>query len=111
MAAGKFNITIEQGATFSKTLTIKDANGDAINLTGKTFASKLRRKPTDATAAATFTFTVVNAAAGQVRWSMSATTTAGLIPEYHYYDLEMTDGATVTRLMEGTAFVKFEVTK
>ena len=111
MAAGKHNILIEQGATYSKTLTIKDTNGVAINLTGKTFASKLRRRPTDTTAAATFTLTVINAAAGTVSWQMSATTTAGIVAEPHYYDLEMTDGATVTRLMEGTAFVNFEVTK
>ena len=111
MAAGKHNILIEQGATYSKTLTIKDTSGDPVNLTGKTFASKLRRRPTDTNAAATFTFTVLNAAAGTVRWSMPATTTSGIVAEPHYYDLEMTDGATVTRLMEGTAFVPFEVTK
>jgi hypothetical protein len=111
MAAGKHNILIEQGATFSKTLTLRDATGDPINLTGKTFASKLRKRPTDASAAATFTLTVINAAAGTVSWQMSATTTAGIVAEPHYYDLEMTSGATVTRLMQGTAFVNFEVTK
>lgn len=111
MAAGKHNILIEQGATFSKTLTIKDATGDPINLTGKTFASKLRKRPTDTNAAATFTLTVINAAAGTVSWQLSATTTSGITAEPHYYDLEMTDGATVTRLMQGTAFVNFEVTK
>ena len=111
MAAGKHNILIEQGATFAKTLTIKDATGDPINLTGKTFASKLRRRPTDVNAAGTFTFTVINAALGTVSWTMPATTTAGIVAEPHYYDVEMTEGSTVTRLMEGTAFVNFEVTK
>lgn len=111
MAAGRHNILIECGATFAKTLTLKDSTGDPINLTGKTFASKIRRRPTDTTAAATFTLTVINAAAGTISWQMSATTTAGILAEPHYYDLEMTDGATVTRLMEGTAFVNFEVTR
>jgi hypothetical protein len=111
MAAGKHNILIEQGATFSKTLTLKDEHDAPINLTGKTFASKLRRRHTDTAASATFTFTVINAALGTVRWSLTATQTAGILAEPHYYDLEMTDGATVTRLMEGTAFVNFEVTK
>ena len=111
MAAGKHNILIEQGATFSKTLTIKDVDGVAINLTGRTFASKLRRRPTDVAATATFTVSILNAAAGTVTWSMPATTTAGIKAEPHYYDLEMTQGSVVTRLIEGTAFVNFEVTK
>jgi hypothetical protein len=111
MAAGKLNILIEQGATFSKTLTLKDEHGAPINLTGKTFASKIRRRPTDTQAAATFTMTVINAALGKVSWSLTATQTSAVIAEPHYYDIEMTDGATVTRLMEGTAFVNFEVTR
>lgn len=111
MAAGKLNIVIEQGATFSKTLTIKDVDGDPINLTGRTFRSQIRRRPTDTNPAATFTMAVVNASAGTVSWQMSATTTAGIVPEPHYYDVEMQDNGVVTRLMEGTAFVNFEVTK
>lgn len=111
MSAGKLNIMIEQGATFSKTLTIKDAANIPINLTGKTFASKLRRRPTDMTAAAQFTFSIIDAPAGRVRWALTAGQTAQLVAEPHYYDIEMTDGAIVTRLMQGTAFVEFEVTK
>lgn len=111
MAAGKLNILIEQGATFSKTLTIKDSDGLPINLTGKTFRSQIRRRPTDVNPAASFTMAVLNAAAGTVSWQMSATTTSSVVAEPHYYDVEMVEGAVVTRLMEGTAFVNFEVTK
>ena len=111
MAAGKLNIVIEQGATFSKVLTIKDSDGLPINLTGKTFRSQLRRRPTDVTPAASFTMAVLNAANGTVNWQLTATATAGIVAEPHYYDVEMVEGAVVTRLMEGTAFVNFEVTK
>lgn len=111
MAAGKFNITIEQGATFSKTLTLKDEHGAPIDLTGKTFRSQVRKRPTDVNPAATFSFTVISAVQGTVRWQLTATQTAAIVAEPHYYDIEMVDGSTVTRLMEGTAFINFEVTR
>jgi hypothetical protein len=78
---------------------------------GATFAAKLRRRPTDTTAAATFTVAISDAVEGEVTWSLSNTLTAGLVAEPHYYDVEMTTGGVVRRLVEGTAFVNFEVTK
>ena len=113
MAAGKLNITIEQGATFSKSLQLKDSEGQAIDLTdsGSAFTSKLRRRPTDSLAAATFTLIVEDSLNGIVSWSLTPIQTAALKAEPHYYDIEMTTGSVVRRLMEGTAFVNFEVTK
>jgi hypothetical protein len=110
MAAGKLNLVVEQGATFARTCTILN-NGTAVNLTGKTLRGKLRRKPTDASAAADFTIAVTNAAGGVFTLGLSATTTATMVAEPHFYDIELVDGATVTRLMEGTAYVSFEVTR
>ncbi len=42
MAAANFNIIIEQGTDFSKTATVMDSTGQAVDLTGATFEAKWR---------------------------------------------------------------------
>ena len=37
------NLTIDQGASFSSDVTVKDANGNAFNLTGYTAAAKMAK--------------------------------------------------------------------
>ena len=36
------NIFIDQGATFSETITVKDTSGNALNLTGFTAIAQIR---------------------------------------------------------------------
>lgn len=112
MAAGQLNILIEQGATFTRTLTIEQTAGVPLNLTGYTFSGKLKRNYTDANAAATFGLTVANAAAGTVTWTLTSTQTAALIPQVHIYDIRMTAPSTgaVTRILEGEAWVSASAT-
>ena len=38
------NLTIDQGATFTSDVTVKDANGNAFNLTGYTAAAKTSQR-------------------------------------------------------------------
>ena len=78
MAAGQLNILVEQGATFERTLTVESVPGTPLNLTGYAFAGKMKKNFTDANAAATFSFTITNAAAGQVKWALTAQQTAAL---------------------------------
>jgi hypothetical protein len=112
MAAGLLNILIEQGATFSRTLTVESAPGTPINLTGYTFAGKMRKNLTDTTAAVAFTLSVSSASSGQVLWTLSATQTDALAPQVHRYDIEMTaPGGTVTRILEGEAWVSGSATR
>jgi len=113
MAAGSLNILVEQGATFTRTLTIESTPGVPLNLTGYTFAGKMKRHLTDANAAASFSLTVANAAAGTLSWSMSASTTDTLAPQIHRYDIEMTNtgSGVVTRLLEGEAWVSGSATR
>ena len=44
MAAGLLNILVEQGSTFSRTLTVEQTAGVPLNLTGYTFAGKMKRQ-------------------------------------------------------------------
>ena len=37
------NIFIDQGATFTTTVTVTDANGDAVNLSGYSVAAQIRK--------------------------------------------------------------------
>lgn len=112
MASGILNILVEQGATFSRILTIEATPGNPLDLTGYTFAGKMKRSFTDANAAAVFDLTVTNAAIGEVTWVMTPVQTQALVPQVHRYDIEMTRTSTavVTRLLEGEAFVSASMT-
>lgn len=114
MSAASFNITIEQGATFEKQITYKDANGNAIDLTNVTDARAQIRPTIASNSSEDFTVEVDDdPTTGIIHWSMSATTTAGLTaPSTQYYDLEIefADG-TVRRLLSGTVTVSPEVTR
>ncbi|CAB4154492.1 hypothetical protein UFOVP642_8 [uncultured Caudovirales phage] len=112
MAAGQLNILIEQGATFSRILTVETTPSVPLNLTGYTFAGKLKRSFTDANAAATFGIAVTNAALGQATWTLTPVQTQSLPPQVLRYDIEMTQtsSGTVTRLLEGEAWVSASMT-
>lgn len=113
MAAGQLNILVEQGATFSRTLTVESTPGVPLNLTGYTFAGKMKRHYSDANAAATFGLAVSNAAQGQVAWTLTAQQTDALAAQVHVYDIEMTatSSGTVTRILEGEAWVSASATR
>lgn len=125
MAAGNYDILIEQGATFEITLTLKDYNSIPINLDGLTFRGKLKKTFADVAAVANFTFTVLNQSipdnVGKVTVSLSAITTAALETSANgtlrtlttmVYDIE-SENATgfVTRWLQGEAKISPEVTK
>ena len=110
MAAGQHNILLEEGSAFTRILTIESAPGVPINLTGYTFAAKMKRNIADAEPALTFTIAVSNAAAGQVAWTATSAQTLALAPQVHHYDVDMTHGSTTTRILEGLAWVSPSVT-
>ena len=111
MASGKLDITVEQGATFSRTITIKDASNTAVNISSDTFAGQIRKRHQSATTQAAFSFTITDGANGEVTATISNTNTSSMDPGDFVYDIEWTSGSTVTRLLEGTATVTPEVTR
>jgi len=105
------NLTIDQGATFSSDVTVKDANGNAFDLTGYTAAAKLAKGFSSTRTRTDFTTTIAaDATSGVVTLSLTATQTAALDAERYVYDLEITSGATVTRVIEGIISVRPQVT-
>lgn len=109
--SGKLDLTIEQGATFSRVITIKDSSNVAVNITSDTFAGQVRKRHQSGTVEATLTCTVTDGANGEVTATISATDTAAMDSGDFVYDIEWTSGSTVTRLLEGTATVTPEVTR
>ena len=111
MAAGTYNFIVEQGATFTRQLTVKE-NSSAMDLTGYSVASKMRSTHDSSTVVGTFTCTVSNASGGIITISMTSSTTAAIEEGIYVYDLEITSGSSiVTRLLQGNITVNPEVTR
>lgn len=109
--SGKLDLTIEQGATFSRTITIKDASNVVVDISTDTFEGQVRKRHQSGTTEASFTMTVTDGPNGEVTATISATDTAAMDAGDHVYDIEWTSGSTVTRLLEGTATVTPGVTR
>ena len=105
------NLTIDQGATFSSDVTVKDAQGNAFNLTGYTAVAKLAKGFASTKTRTNMTTSIAtDATTGVVTLSLTATETAALDAERYVYDLEITSGAAVTRVIEGIITVRPQVT-
>lgn len=122
MAAGIYNITIEQGATFTITVTLTDGATPAvpIDLTGYTGRGQIRLNATDTTALADFTVTVLTPEEdGKVEITLSATDTEAIATTgLNYtevleaqYDVELVNGDEVIRLLNGACYISPEITK
>ena len=117
MALGnRFDIEINQGATYQLTVTWKDSAGTAINLTGYTARMQVRETYSSASTIVSLTDgsgITLGGAAGTIAILISATTTAALTAPFSgVYDLELVSaGGVVTRLLQGAATVTPEVTR
>jgi hypothetical protein len=116
MPAGKHDIYIEQGATWSLPLVWKTAEGVAIDVTGYTARMHMRKKVTDAEIVMELTTEnnriTLGGAAGTINLAITAADTETLTGS-GVYDLEMIapDLITVTRLLEGKYALSVEVTR
>jgi hypothetical protein len=108
--ATKANIVVDQGTTFSTTISLTDDNGDPIDLTGYTGRSQMRKHYTSSNSQS---FTVsLNSTEGTVALSLTAAQTANLTAGRYVYDVEVVSGANVvSRIIEGIVTVTPEVTR
>jgi hypothetical protein len=121
--AGRFDITIEQGAVLSLPLTLKNTNGTAFDLTGYTGRGQIRKFHRSTSIIASFTVTIPTTGelitSGKLTVSLTAIETAAISAgeeitdekSKYVYDLEIISGATVKRILEGFVFVSPEVTR
>ena len=110
--ASILNQIIDQGSTFSKSITVYQTDGATIqNLTGYTVSSQLRKNYTSS-ASTTINASINNAAGGLIVMSLTAVQTAALKSGRYVYDLQITAAdSTVTRVIEGVITLRPEVTK
>jgi len=108
--ATKANLVIDQGTTFSTTLTLTDENGDLINLSGYISNCQIRKHYTSSTA--TTVNTSINTESSVITLSLNADETSNIVAGRYVYDVEITSSANVTsRIVEGIVTVTLEVTK
>lgn len=117
MPAVKVNLVIEQGATFRKTWTLKDADGNPVDLTGYTARSQARPAVDSATTLWDLTSSpaagmTVDGPGGSVTMEHTDEETAAFAWSRGVYDVEIeSPTGDVARLSEGSVRVKPEVTR
>ena len=111
MAAGKYNMIVQQGATYAQNVTLKNAAGSAVNIATGSAACQIKGSYTDIVPAATFTCGVPVGTDGVITLLLSAAQTSALTITTGVYDLELYLGGQVYRIMQGNVVVLPEVTK
>jgi glutamine cyclotransferase len=105
------NLTIDQDADFTQTLTVKDSAGAVVDLTGQTVTSKIRKTHLSTTSYS-FTTALVSATDGTCSITMTDTVTASLTEGRYVWDLTTTtSGGLITRRIEGRVTVTPSVTR
>ena len=112
MTAATYDLVIDQGSDFAIDLTITEG-GTAKNLTGYSGRAQIRTTHAAASATASFTVTIVNAANGTMKLELQASTTTALAAGRYVYDLEIhtANDATVKRLIQGSVTINQQVTR
>jgi hypothetical protein len=129
MAAGKYNFTIEQGATVDFEIAYTDSNGDPIDLTG--YNARMQLRPS---AGSSTLYLTLSSSLGPCGTGLNMSGSGGLNPPTSgtigiyisaessslldfssaQYDLELASGsgncAVVTRLLEGSVRLSKNVT-
>jgi tRNA threonylcarbamoyladenosine modification (KEOPS) complex Pcc1 subunit len=114
MSLNVYDFVLKQGETFQKEMVWKDNTGAIIDITGYTARMQLRVNASDAAAAVSMTTEngkiTITGADGKITLNLSASETAALSGSF-LYDLEIVNGSTVTRLLQGRIKVDPEITR
>lgn len=104
------NFEIQQGSTFSRTMTIVDTDKNPLNLTAYTLTGQLRKNYSSAEFVA-FTILVTNALTGKISINLNSTITNTLMFPKYVYDVEINGNGNVYRILEGIINVSPNVTR
>jgi hypothetical protein len=105
------NLYVDAGASYSNIITVTASNGQALDLTGYTVASQMR-KSYSSSIAYNFTASVYNAQTGKVRLQLTPSQSEQIPAGRWLYDVEITSPAgTKTRVVEGIVTVNPQITQ
>jgi len=108
--SGYVALEIDQWATFSRVITVKQADGTAQDLTDFTISSQMRKSPYSLTAITLHSY-LSDAANGEITISESAANTGNVAPGRYLYDVvSESPGGLVQRLVEGIIVVNPGIT-
>jgi hypothetical protein len=105
----KTNLVVDQGANFIYNVYLIDEDGNIFDISDYTANAQIRRTYTSTSNVAITTS--ITGASGLISLSMNAATTSLLTQTRYVYDLELTDGANVSRILEGFVTVNPGVTR
>jgi len=128
MAAGKYSFVIEQGSTVDFEIQYKDSNNIPVNLTGYSGKMMIRSNYADQNP---ITYAILSSslaadgtglnfsgsngitppASGSIGIYISAISSSNFTFNTARYDLEITSGSVVTRILEGQVSLSQEVTR
>jgi hypothetical protein len=109
--ASRHDLTIDQGSTFNLLLEVQDVNSASLDLTGMTFASQARESFDSPNISFAFTCSVLHPTSGQFYLNLPADASTAVSAGRYVYDIEMTSGSVVTRIVQGTIDISPEVTR
>jgi len=110
MSASTYNISIERNVDYRVTLTLKDGNGTAIDITTATIDAEIKQDYYFPTIVA-FTVTKITPASGIVELSLTAAQTAALHPGPLKYDVLVKYATGIfQKILKGTVFVDTNIT-
>ena len=113
ISPANYNITAYQGATYDLNLTWA-IGGTAVNLTGYSAAMDVRENVNSTATILRFTNgsgITLGGTAGTIAVTASANTMGSAIAGNYVYDLELSSGGQVTRLIQGGFAIQAEVTR
>lgn len=126
MAAGKYNILIQQGSTFALQINYTDSNDNPISL--ERYGARMQLRPTVESSTIILSLSSsLNAdgtglnmsgsngntspTSGSIGIHISAATSSNFSFDECYYDLEIHSGSFVDRIIEGKVKLSKEVTR
>lgn len=107
--AQKANIVIDQGTTYSTTISVLDEENQDVDLSSHTGIAQIRKSFQSSNAVASFT---VACSDGSVTLSMTANASANVAAGRYLYDVKLTDTSNnVIRIVEGIVTVNPQVSR
>ena len=106
-------IYLDQGTTFNKVITVRDANTNALlNVSGSTVTGQIRKSFYSSNASGNLTCTVTDAGNGEITLTMTAANTSNIKDGKYLFDVKAVDANNVTsRILEGIMIITPQVTR